>query len=99
MHSFNDSSMAIDEDEEFDLTRLQATGLMPWVVCFVASLFFFYEFVQMNMIGSLAPYLMQNFSINAVDLGNLSATYFYSTILFLLPAGQILDRVSARKVI
>jgi hypothetical protein len=31
MHSFNDSAMAIDEDEEFDLTRLQATGLMPWL--------------------------------------------------------------------
>lgn len=72
---------------------------MPWIVIFSAALFFFYEFIQMNMISSLAPYLMQAFSIDATHLGNLSATYFYSTILFLLPAGQILDRFSTRKVI
>lgn len=75
------------------------TEWMPWIVVFSAALFFFYEFIQMNMIGSLAPHLMQAFSIDATHLGNLSATYFYSTILFLLPAGQILDRVSTRKVI
>jgi len=73
--------------------------LKPWFVVLSAALFFFYEFIQMNMIGSLAPYLMQTFKIDATHLGNLSATYFYSTILFLLPAGQILDRISARKVI
>ena len=71
----------------------------PWLVVFSAALFFFYEFIQMNMTSSLAPYLMQTFSIDATKLGNLSAMYFYSTILFLLPAGQILDRVSTRKVI
>ncbi len=73
--------------------------LLPWLVVFSAALFFFYEFIQMNMTSSLAPYLMQSFNIDATHLGNLSATYFYSTILFLLPAGQILDRVSTRKVI
>ncbi len=75
------------------------TDWKPWIVVFSAALFFFYEFIQMNMIGSLAPNLMQAFSIDATHLGNLSAMYFYSTILFLLPAGQILDRVSTRKVI
>jgi MFS family permease len=73
--------------------------LMPWVVVFSAALFFLYEFIQMNMIGSLAPSLMQAFSIDATYLGNLSAAYFYSTILFLLPAGQILDRFSTRRII
>jgi MFS family permease len=42
---------------------------------------------------------MKDFSIDATMLGNLSAAYFYSTIVFLLPAGQILDRISTRKVI
>lgn len=75
------------------------TELKPWIVVFSAALFFFYEFIQMNMISSLAPYLMRDFSIDATKLGNLSATYFYATILFLLPAGQILDRISTRKVV
>jgi len=74
-------------------------SLKPWLVVFSAALFFFYEFIQQNMTSSLAPHLMQAFSIDATKLGNLSAMYFYSTILFLLPAGQILDRCSARKVI
>ncbi len=42
---------------------------------------------------------MQSFAIDATHLGNLEASYFYATILFLLPAGQILDRISTRKVI
>lgn len=75
------------------------TSLQSWLVVFSAALFFFYEFIQMNMTSSLAPYLLQTFHLNAEQLGNLSATYFYSAILFLLPAGQILDRISTRKVI
>lgn len=74
-------------------------NLKPWIVVFASALFFFYEFIQMNMMSSLAPFLMKDFHINATKLGNLSATYFYSTILFLLPAGQILDRFSVRKII
>lgn len=72
---------------------------LPWIVVLTAALFFFYEFIQMNMISSLGPYLLQAFNIDATELGNLSAMYFYSSVLFLLPAGQILDRVSTRKVI
>lgn len=73
--------------------------LKAWVTVFCTGLFFFYEFIQMNIISSLAPYLMQSFQINATLLGHLSACYFYSTILFLLPAGLILDRFSTRKII
>lgn len=72
---------------------------LPWVVVFSAATFFFYEFIQMNMFSSLDPHLMKAFHIDATQLGRLAATYFYSTILFLLPAGLILDRVSTRKVI
>jgi MFS family permease len=74
-------------------------GLMPWLVVFSAALFFFYEFIQMNMFSSLDPDLMRAFSINATQLSRLSSTYFYSNLLFLFPAGMILDRFSTRKVI
>jgi MFS family permease len=71
----------------------------PWLAVLSASLFFFYQFAQMNIINPLAPYLMKSFAIDATHLGKLSAFYFLATILFLLPAGQILDRFSTRKVI
>lgn len=70
-----------------------------WVVCLTAALFFFYEFIQMNMLSSLNQDLMVAFSVNAAKLGILSSTYFWSNVIFLLPAGQLLDRYSTRNII
>jgi MFS family permease len=73
--------------------------LSAWVVCFSAALFFFYEFIQMNLFNAISPQLLATFSLNAEQLGRLSAFYFYANLLFLFPAGLILDRFSTRKVI
>ncbi|ATN86751.1 MFS transporter [Coxiella burnetii] len=73
--------------------------LQPWVVCFAASLFFFFEFIQLNLFNALSPALMQAFHISATRLGHLSANYFYANVIFLFPAGMLLDRISTRKVI
>jgi MFS family permease len=81
-----------------DETR-DATALKAWVVCLSAALFFFYEFIQMGMFNSISPQLMKDFSIDATQLGYLSATYFYADVIFLFFAGMILDKVSTRKVI
>lgn len=66
---------------------------------FSSALFFFFIFIQLNMFNALSPFLIHDFNISAVALGNLSAAYFYATILFLIPAGMILDRFSTRRVI
>lgn len=71
----------------------------PWIVCFSAALFFFYEFIQMNMFNTVSADLMKDFSINATQLGNLSAIYFYANLFFLLFAGLLLDRFSTRRII
>lgn len=73
--------------------------IMPWIVVFSAALFFFYEFIQMNMFNAVSADLMRDFSINATSLGNLSAFYFYATIVFLPIAGLLLDRFSTRRII
>lgn len=74
-------------------------GLKAWVVIICASLFFFYEFVQMNMFNTINAHLMQAFDINAGQVSNLSAFYFYADVVFLFPAGIILDHFSTRKII
>lgn len=74
-------------------------GLKAWVVVFAAALFFFYEFIQMNMFNALDPYLMRSFHIGAEQLGQLSAYYFYGDVLLIFVAGLILDRLSSRWVI
>src|SRR5207253_1316096 len=70
-----------------------------WVVCMVASLFFFYEFIQMNMFNAISHSLMEAFHINATGLSRMSAFYFVANVLFLFVAGIILDRFSTRWVI
>ena len=73
--------------------------LQPWIVCFSAALFFFFEFMQVNMFNALDPALIKTFHMSAIQLGHLSANYFYANVIFLFPAGMILDRISTRKAI
>jgi MFS family permease len=75
------------------------TSLRPWVISFFAAMFFFYEFFQINMFDSINLSVMHAFHLDNFSLGLLSSIFFYSTIIFLLPAGQILDRFSARYTI
>lgn len=70
-----------------------------WVVVLTASLFFFYEFIQMNLFNAISPSLMHAFQIDAEQLGQMSAFYFAANVLFLFLAGILLDRCSTRYVI
>lgn len=72
---------------------------LPWCICFAASLFFFYEFIQGNMFASIADDIMRDFHIQADNLTYLSSVYYVSNVLFLFVAGIILDRFSAKKTI
>jgi MFS family permease len=70
-----------------------------WLVCLTAALFFFFMFIQMLVFNAISPYLMQDFNISAAQLGNLSTYFFLGNVLFLFPAGIILDRVSPKKTV
>lgn len=74
-------------------------GLLGWIVTMTASLYFFYEFIQMNMFNSLSTYLLSEFHLSSTQLGNLSACYFYINTLMVIPAGLIIDRFSTRYLI
>lgn len=80
------------------MNKTNHSGL-AWAVILTASLFFFYEFIQLNMFNAIAVDLMQDFKIDAAGLGNLSSMYFYANALLLFPAGMLLDRFSPRKII
>lgn len=73
--------------------------LLPYIVCFSAALFLAYELMQLHMMNAIAPLLMQDLGLSATSFGYISATYLLADVLFLLPAGIILDRFSVRKVI
>ncbi len=73
--------------------------LMSWLVCLSAGLFFFYEFFQLNLFDVINQPLREEFQIDATQLSWMSSAYLWADILFLLPAGVILDRFSTRGVI
>lgn len=68
-----------------------------WLVVLTASLFFFYGFIQLTLFNAIDVQLMQDFHLNASQLGQLSSMYFYANALFLFPAGILLDRFSTKK--
>ena len=83
----------IDECKELSRRKL---CLSPWLVCFAASLFFFYEFIQGNIFASIADNIMQDFHLEADKMAYLSSMYYFSNVLFLFAAGFLLDRFSTK---
>lgn len=69
-----------------------------WLVCLVISLFFFYEFVQLNIFGSIAQDVQTAFNIGATKVGYLASMYFYGNFLMVVPAGMLLDRFSTKRI-
>jgi MFS family permease len=70
-----------------------------WAVTLTAALFFFYIFIQLNLFNAIDVELMQAFQLNAPQLGQLSSMFFYANVLFLFPAGIMLDRFSTKKIL
>lgn len=69
------------------------------LICFAASLFFAYELMQLHMLNAISPMLMRDLHLSATDFGVLGSTYLLADVIFLLPAGIILDRFEVRRVI
>ncbi|MDI9818462.1 MULTISPECIES: MFS transporter [unclassified Legionella] len=85
--------------EEYKGSGSSTSLFLPWLVCFSASLFFFYEFIQGNMFASIADNIMHDFHVQADKMAYLSSIYYLSNVIFLFVAGMVLDRFSTKKTI
>lgn len=74
-------------------------NLLPWIVCFSTSLFFAYELLQLHILNAISSLLMRDLQLSATQFGTLSATYLIADVIFLLPAGILLDKFSVRRII
>ena len=90
-----EDSMLFNSTEE----HVYSPNLQGWIVCMTAALFFFYDFIQMNLFSVINVPLMSYFHLNAQQLGGLSSYFFMANALFLIPVGTILDRISTKKTI
>ncbi len=70
-----------------------------WVVCFVASLFFLFEFIQLSSFDTLNHHISTQFQLNASKLSFLGSAFLWGNVIFLLPAGLLLDRFGSRRTI
>jgi MFS family permease len=70
-----------------------------WMICLSAGLFFFYEFFQLNLFDVINSSLREDFNLNASSLSWMSSYYLWANVLFLLPAGILLDKYSVRRII
>lgn len=69
-----------------------------WLAALSAALFFFYDFVIMQMGGTLKLDWMNEFGLTATQFSLLASMFLYGNTLMLIPAGIIMDRYSIRKV-
>lgn len=76
-----------------------ASFVRAWIVVLVASLFFFFVYVQATLFNSISSYLLKEFHLTAGQLGQLSSCYFIMNVILLFPAGILLDRFSPYKII
>ncbi len=72
---------------------------LPWIVCLSAGLFFLYEFFQLNLFDTINRDFSEALSLSSLQIGWVSSSFLIADVLFLLPAGLILDRYSIRSVI
>ncbi len=69
---------------------------------FSAGAFFFYSFIQMTLFSTEAmkAHFMETLSLaTTADFGNFAGTFLYGTVLLLIPAGLLLDKISVKKLV
>lgn len=74
-------------------------GLYSWVVWFTGTLFYFYEFFIQVAPNVMMPDLTRHFEITAAQFGYLATFYYAGYALMQIPAGTLLDRFGARRLI
>lgn len=70
-----------------------------WVTLLSASMFFFFVFGQMNVMNTIQGELVRDLHLTEHDISNLYSAFFYGNVLFVVPAGLILDRVEIKKLL
>ncbi len=74
-------------------------NLYSLVVWLTGTLFYFYEFFIQVAPNVMMPDLTRHFGITAVQFGFLATAYYVGYAMMQIPAGTLLDRFGARKLI
>jgi MFS family permease len=72
---------------------------MPFIICILGSFFYVYDYFLAVAPSIITHNLLNEFSLNAAELGSLMAIFFLASTFFQIPAGMLLDRFGARKLL
>ena len=70
-----------------------------WVVCLIAGLFFLFEFIQLSSFDALNRFVQDYYKLNASQVSILGSAFLWGNVVFLIPAGMLLDIFGSRKCI
>lgn len=69
------------------------------VTLFVISTLFLSEYFSLNLLNVIEPFILNEFDCTHTDAGWLGSVYFYTMVIFLIPAGYIIDKYDVRKIL
>ena len=75
---------------------VRSSSAVKWLVWSLTILFLFYEFFIRVFPTAIVGDLMLSFHVTALQLGTLSAFYFYAYAPMQIPVGLLMDRFGAR---
>lgn len=81
------------------INLLHKNSKKSWETTILLGLFFFSVTLWANMFNTLSPILIKLFDLGAYEYGHLSSTYLLFSVIFLLPAGILLDRYQTKTLI
>ncbi len=75
------------------------SSYLAWLVCVTGGLLFFYEFIQLNLMNSLNPFISSSLHLSPAAISSISAMYFIANASLVFVAGNLLDRYSNKSCI
>lgn len=79
-----------------DLTPGEKYRFLPWLICGIGAVFYFYEYLLRIAPSVMLPDLMQTYHLSGAQLGNLSAYFYYAYAPMQLIIGILMDRYGPR---
>lgn len=78
-----------------DPTFLKGT-LIPWIICLLAVIFYFYDFFLRVTPSVMIQPLMKQYGVGATEIGFISAFYYYAYTPLQIPSGVVVDKYSIK---
>lgn len=62
-----------------------------WMIWLIAVSYFFFDYVQQVAPSAMDPALIKTFSLNAIEVGIIAASYYFSYAIMQIPIGFMVD--------